>query len=171
MATLIKERRIAADIWRLLRPGADDALPVLSAPGDVVVPLALWQMRRDELVARAGRTGVWLEANEGPEPIAADLGRLALVAVNFPKFGDGRGYSTARLLRERYAYTGEVRAVGNVLQDQLPLLEKCGFDAFMLREDQDPEQALRAFDDFSESYQTSVAQPVPLFRRRSATTT
>lgn len=168
MATLIKERRIAADTWQLLRPGPDGAQPEVPAAGNVVVPLALWRARREELIARPGKLGVWLESNEGPEAIAADLGRLALVAVNFPNFADGRGYSTARLLRERYGYAGELRAVGEVLQDHLPFMERCGFDAFALREGQDPDDALRAFDDFSEAYQVSVAQPVPLFRRRAA---
>ena len=168
MATLIKERRIAADSWQLLRPGPDGAQPEVPAAGDVVVPLAVWKARREALFERPGRLGVWLDGNEGPEAIAADLGRLALVAVNFPKFGDGRGFSTARLLRERYRFAGELRAIGDVLRDQLLFLEQCGFDAFALRDDQDAEDALRAFDDFSEAYQASATQPVPLFRRRVA---
>lgn len=168
MAMLIKERRIAADSWQLLKPGPDGALPGVAATGDVVVPLALWRARREELIARSGRLGVWLEAGEGPESIAADLERFALVAVNFPKFADGRGYSSARLLRERYGYAGEVRAIGEFLPDQLPLLERCGFDAFALQDGKDPDEALRAFNDFSEAYQTSVTQPQPLFRRRPA---
>jgi len=167
MATLIKERRIAPDSWRLLAPGADRALPEVPAAGDLIVPLAVWQARRDALLARPGRLGLWLDSNEGPEAIAGDLGHFALVAVNFPKFGDGRGYSTARLLRERYRFKGELRAVGEVLRDHLLFLEMCGFDAYALRDDQDAEDALRAFADFSEAYQASVTQPVPLFRRRS----
>jgi len=111
---------------------------------------------------------VWLDANEGPEAIAADLQRFAIIAVNFPKFGDGRGYSIARLLRERYRYTGELRAIGDVLHDHLHFMKQCGFDAFVLREDQDAGEALSALDTFSDGYQTSVLRPVPLFRRRLA---
>lgn len=170
MATLIKERRISADSWQLLKPDPDGGQPGVPAAGDVVVPLALWRARREELIARPGKLGVWLQSNEGPESIAADLERFALVAVNFAKFGDGRGYSSARLLRERYCFKGELRAVGEVLRDQLLFLEQCGFDAYALRDDQDAEDALRAFDDFSEAYQASVTQPVPLFRRRAGTT-
>ena len=166
MATLIKERRIAADSWQLLRPGPDGAQPEVPAAGDVVVPLAAWQARRKALFERPGRLGVWLDSNEGPETIVADLGRLALVAVNFPTFGDGRGYSIARLLRERYGYKRELRAIGEVVRDHLFFMAGCGFDAFALREDQDPQEALAAFGDFSESYQGSVARPAPLFRRR-----
>ncbi len=170
MATLIKERRIAADSWRLLEPGTDRALPEVPAAGDLIVPLTVWQARRDALLARSGRLGLWLDSNEVPEAIAGDLGHFALVAVNFPKFGDGRGYSTARLLRERYRFKGELRAVGEVLRDHLLFLEQCGFDAYALRDDQDADDALRAFADFSEAYQASVTQPVPLFRRRAGTT-
>lgn len=170
MATLIKERRIAADSWQLLERGPAGELPEIPAGGDVIVPLALWQSRREELLSRSGRFGVWLDADEGPQAIAADLGRFALVAVNFPKFGDGRGYSTARLLRERCGYQGEIRAVGDVLRDHLYFMAQCGFDAFALREDQDPQEALAALDDFSEAYQASALRPAPLFRRRLAAT-
>ena len=166
MATLIKERRIVADSWRLLKRGPKGELPEVPARGDVIVPLALWLERREELLAYPDKLGVWLDANEGPEALAGDVQRFALIAVNFPKFGDGRGFSIARLLRERYGYQGELRAVGQVGRDHLYYLESCGFDAFLLRDGEDPEEALAAFDDFSESYQASVKQPIPLFRRR-----
>jgi uncharacterized protein (DUF934 family) len=97
---------------------------------------------------------------------AERIGALGIIAVNFPKYGDGRGYSIARLLRERYGFKGELRAVGVVARDHLQLMAQCGFDSFLLREGEDTQAALAAFDDFSESYQTSAAQPVPLFRRR-----
>ena len=100
--------------------------------------------------------------------VAGELGRAARVEVNFPKFGDGRGYSIARLLRERYGYRGELRAVGHITRDLLFYLESCGFDAFELRAGEDPHEALASFEDFSEAYQASVARPQPLFRRRPA---
>ena len=98
---------------------------------------------------------------------AERIGTLGIIAVNFPKYGDGRGYSIARLLRERYGYKGELRAVGVVGRDHLQLMAQCGFDSFLLREGEDVQNALAAFDDFSETYQASAAQPVPLFRRRA----
>jgi len=145
-------------------------LPEVPARGGVIVPLALWLARREELLPRAetGTLGVWLDANEGPEALAADAQRLPLVAVNFPKFGDGRGYSIARLLRERYGFKGELRAIGDVLHDHLFFMAQCGFDAFALREDQDAQEALSVFGTFSDSYQGSVLRPAPLFRRRLA---
>ena len=111
---------------------------------------------------------VRLEPHEDPAGVAARLATAARVEVNFPKFGDGRGYSIARLLRERYGYGGELRAVGEVARDNLSYLESAGFDAFELRDGEDPTEALAAFDDFSEAYQASAKRPVPLFRRRPA---
>jgi len=119
------------------------------SPPDLVV-FELGSENADDLVALAGR-----------------IGTLKVIAVNFPKYGDGRGYSIARLLRERYAYKGELRAVGVVARDHLLAMEQCGFDAFLLREGEDAQAALAAFDDFSEAYQASAAQPAPLFRRRT----
>ena len=109
-----------------------------------------------------------LEPTDDPAAFAEQLGRAARVEVNFPKFGDGRGYSIGRLVRERYGYRGELRAVGHITRDLLFYLESCGFDAFELRPGEDPQEALAGFDDFSEAYQASVARPQPLFRRRSA---
>lgn len=163
MAQIIKHRTVIQDSWQLLKQGAIAALPFSA---DVIVPLAMWTSERAALSFRLGRIGVWLETDADPAALAPDLPRFDLIAVRFASFADGRGYTLARLLRERYGYRGELRAIGDVLRDQLYYLSRCGFDAFALRADQDPEQALAAFDDFSEAYQTSVERPDPLFRRR-----
>ncbi len=94
-----------------------------------------------------------LEPADDPRAIADKLPGLKVVAVNFPKYGDGRGYSIGRLLRERYGYKGELRAVGVVARDHLQLLAQCGFDSFQLRDGEDAVEALKGLDDFSESYQ------------------
>ena len=167
MATLIKNRRLVADSWQRLKRAADGALPELPARGDYIVPLALWLARRDELLQRPGKLGVWLDSHEEPEAIAADVGRFDAIVVNFPKYQDGRGFSIARLLRERYGYKGELRAVGHITRDHLYYMQGCGFDAFELREGEDAAEALSSFDDFSEAYQASAARPLPLFRRRA----
>ena len=168
MASVIKHRELVADNWQLLKRGADGTSPQIPLAGDIIVPLGLWLEHRDVLLFRAGRLGVWLDAGEDPAQVAADLSHFALVAVHFPQATDGRGYSTARLLRERYGWRGELRAIGDVLRDQLFYLARCGFDAWALRADQDAAAALAAFDDFSEAYQASVERPLPLFRRRAA---
>jgi uncharacterized protein (DUF934 family) len=166
---LIKNRKVVTDNWQRLEAaaGAPAALP---PSGDLIVPLAVWLERRAELVARSGRNGVWLDSADDPACIALDLKHLALIAVNFPRFTDGRGYSIARLLRERYGWKDELRAVGDILRDQLLYLERSGFDAFDLAAGQYPDAALTAFGDFTEAYQANVSQPVPLFRRRRDTT-
>ncbi len=107
-----------------------------------------------------------LEPADDPAAFAHRLGAVSRVEVNFPSFTDGRGYSIARLLRERHGYVGELRAVGDVQRDHLFNLARCGFDTFLLRKDEDADEALAAFDDFSETYQASVEEPQPLFRRR-----
>jgi uncharacterized protein (DUF934 family) len=163
MSPLLRAREVVEDRWQ--RVGSDEAV----GPGaDVLVPLVRWQKERDALLARPGRVGVLLGPADDPAAVAADVDRLDLIAVDFPHFTDGRGYSTARLLRERYGYHGELRAVGDVLRDQVFYLKRVGFDTFALRADQDPEDAKKALDDFSEAYQTSVDRPQPLFRRRVA---
>jgi len=161
---VIRDRRVAADHWRLLETG--EAVPSREA---VIVPLATWQAQRDALEVRTGRLGLWLEGDTDPAAIAGELSHFVLVAIHFPKFTDGRGYSAARLLRERHGYTGELRAIGDVLRDQLPELARCGFDSFALRAGENAEAALQSLDDLPEIYAASTGQPVPLFRRRTAT--
>jgi len=107
-----------------------------------------------------------LEPQDDLSVFSEKIKNAARIDVNFPKFGDGRGFSIARLLRSRYGYKGELRAVGEVARDHLYYMEQCGFDAFLLRAGEDAAEALAAFDDFTERYQSTAAQPLPLFRRR-----
>ena len=161
--------RVENDVWRTLGLQADEDLSHLPA-GPILVPLAVWKERRAELIARGAPFGVWLEADDEPGDLAADVDQLAVIAVHFPKFGDGRGYSIGALLRSRYAYRGELRAFGDIGRDHLFYLARCGFDAFRLPGERDPEDALAAFNDFSLRYQGSVDDPLPLFRKRLAGT-
>ena len=168
MSKIIKNGQIIDDAWLVLKLSEEQAPESVSIPEvPTLLPLAVWLARKEEILARRQPVGIWLESNEGPETIANDLKHFTIIGVNFPKFADGRGYSIARLLRERFAYTGEIRALGDVLQDQLFLLKRCGFDAFALRADKDIEAALAGFTVFSESYQAAIDQPQPLFRRRA----
>ncbi|WP_153099878.1 DUF934 domain-containing protein [Paraburkholderia hayleyella] len=171
MALIIKNRMIVDDGWSVVRPAEDGTLPAVAAlpGGPLLLPLALWQAEREALSARpAAELGVWLSPDSEPAEIVADFAHIALIAVDFPVFRDGRGYSIARLLRERYGYQGELRAIGDVLRDQLGYLARCGFDAFAVRADKDLHDALKAFDEFTVQYQGAVDQPEPLFRRRAA---
>jgi len=166
---IIKNESIVDDTWTILKLVEGKTPEAAALPEqNAIVPLLMWQTRKDELIGRGQPIGVWLDSNEGPEAIAADLKHFTLIAINFPKFADGRGFSSARLLRERYGYAGELRAIGDVLQDQLYFLKRCGFDAYAVRADKDIVAALAGLKDFSESYQAAVDQPQPLFRRRAA---
>lgn len=173
MPDIIKHQSVIEDDWKVLRLAENETpLSVRLPVGPLLVPVAVWRARRAELIAREYEhgwpLGVWLAAEEGPESIAADLDDFTVIGVDFPKFSDGRGYSAARLLRERHGYRGELRAIGDVLRDQLFYLQRCGFDAFALRSDQDRGEALAGLKDFDEAYQAAADQPLPLFRRRTA---
>ena len=163
MPLLTKDRTVIDDRWALL----PETAAIADVPGSspAIVPLALWAAQHDALAVR-NDIGVWLKPADDPDALAGDVARLPLIAIDFPKFADGRGYSTARLLREKYRYTGELRAIGEILRDQLYYLRQCGFDTFALQPGRNVADALAAFGDFSENYQATVAQPVPLFRRR-----
>jgi uncharacterized protein (DUF934 family) len=166
MQRIIKNGEVINETWHLLAKDATlDGLPNCD---DLIVPLALWRDHAHALKARDGGLGVWLEAGEEIEEIADQLDNFQVIALNFPAFTDGRHSSTAYMLRTRYGYTGEVRAIGDVLRDQMFALKRCGFDAFAVREDKDPYDALKGLEDFSEVYQASADQPLPLFRRRRA---
>ena len=166
MALIIKDRNVVTDPWLRLELNADGGIPAAPPSRDIIVPLAMWREQRVHLLVRPARLGVWLDSHEEPAAIAEDLKLFGVVAVNFPTFGDGRGFSTARLLRERFGWKGELRAVGDIFRDQLFFLASCGFDAFALREGEDPREALAGFRVFSDPYQASVERPLPLFRRR-----
>lgn len=163
MAEIIREGRVVADHWQVLRP-SEGQLPAELPAGPVLVPLATWLERHIELTAR-GQVSVWLSGTDDPAQLAPWLAQLSLLAVDFPKFTDGRGFSVAYLLRSRLGYRGELRAIGDVLPDQLFYLRRVGFDAFAVRADKDIRKALQLMQPFSEAYQGSWDNPVPAFRR------
>ena len=113
------------DQWIVL----DDEAP-LHAEGAIVVSLKRWLSQRDALSSRTAPVGVALEAGADAQAHLADLAERPLVALGFAKFADGRAFSYARLLRDRHAFRGELRAIGDVLIDEIPLMLRCGFDSF-----------------------------------------
>lgn len=164
---VIKNKAVVDDDWRVLRLTETDTAEGLTIPaGKVVVPLAVWQAQRATLQTR-GDLGVWLNSDESAESLAKDLDQFALIAVNFPKFADGRGYTIAQQLRVRLNYCGELRAIGDVLRDQLFYMQRVGFDAFEVRADKNIDAALLGLSDFSVRYQASSDEPQPLFRRET----
>lgn len=165
MRNIIKNKAVVPDDWTVLRLGENETPETVLVPaGKAIVPLKVWQAQRAALEGRAD-LGVWIGSSERPEELKNDIGRFTLIAVDFPKFADGRGYSIAYNLRARLGYTGELRAIGDVLRDQLFFMQRVGFDAFAVREDRDIHDALKGLTDFSEPYQSSWDRKSPLFRR------
>ncbi len=160
---VIKDNQIIEDNWtRVDTVEAEQVLP----DGDIIVPFSYWKQNRDALKGRAGNLAVCLNGDDRVEELAADLGQFSLVALDFPAFKDGRCYSHARLMRDRYGFKGDLRAVGDVLRDQLFYLKRCGFSSFFIRHDKDINDALKAFNDFSVKYQTAADGALPVYRLR-----
>ena len=141
-----------------------EAIP---ATGPVIVSLDQWKAHRDELLKRGTPLGIRLHSDQPPELIAADVQHFAVVALEFPKFRDGRAYSYARLLRERYGFKGELRAVGEVLLEQLFFMLRTGFDAFEIVSADPLKDYRTALADFSVWYQpTADGRPTAMQLRR-----
>lgn len=161
---LIRDDALADDNFVAL---ADDA--PLPSEGAVLVSLARWQKEREALLARGQPVGVRLKSDESPELISDGLGRLGLIALEFPKFRDGRAYSYARILRERYGYRGELRAVGDVLMEQLHFMLRTGFNAFEIEGPDPLGQYRTAKAEFSVWYQpTGDGRPTAVSLRHRA---
>ncbi len=145
---LLKNGMIVDDPWSDL---ADDA--ALPASGPIIVSLARWQAERDALTARGEKIGVRVANTVNAAELAGDVAHFALVALAFPKFNDGRAFSQARLLRERYRFAGEIRATGAVLRDQLLFMQRCGFDSFVVADPGAVEAWSKATRDIGVFYQ------------------
>lgn len=151
---IIKDRSIVEDRWQRI---ADEA--PLPGSGDIIVSFKRWQQERAALLSRQDGLGVVIGNGTSADDIKDDLRHFRLVAIEFPQFKDGRGYSYARLLRERYRYPHEIRAIGNVLRDQLLPMWRCGINAFELDAGRSLDDALKAFNDFSVRYQPAADGP------------
>ncbi|MDV3503617.1 DUF934 domain-containing protein [Marinobacter sp. M-5] len=161
-----RDGTISADTWVVVpRPADGDALSIPDQPA--LIPADLWLAGKEHFEGRDD-IGVWFDSHDEPEILDGLVNELKLIAVNFPKFSDGRGYSIARLLRERFGYQNELRAIGDVLLDQLQFMKRCGFDSYALREDKDATKAARSLSFFSQGYQAATDTDMPLFRRRAS---
>ena len=162
---LIKHGKLVEDIWH----DTDDFTDVqaLAALGPVIVSLELWQQQRDAILALGGEIGLRLVPGQTPDLVTADLHRFTLIALEFTKFTDGRAYSQARLLRQRHGYKGELRAVGQVLRDQLAFMVRCGFDSFSVDSQRHAQAILDAEAEFAHWYQPAQdgGSTIPALRR------
>lgn len=165
MRKIIRDKAIVQDDWNVLTLAEGETAEAVNVPaGRQIVPLAVWLAQKPALSARTD-VGVWIASDERPETLKDDISALPLIAVDFPNFADGRGYSIAYNLRARLGFTGELRAIGDVLRDQLFYMQRVGFNAFATRADRSIDDALKGLTDFSDVYQTSWDQKSPLFRR------
>ena len=166
MSMLITNRQAARNDWTLLQSASGaDAFSALRGR-KVLLPLELIESEEEEARAQLGAVGVWLDSHQDLASIEGRVTDFPIVAFNFPVFSDGRSFSLARRLRNDLGFTGEIRAIGDVLRDQLFFLERCGFNSYALRGDQDLDECLAAFDDFSATYTATTLNKEPLFRRR-----
>ncbi|MFA5983485.1 MAG: DUF934 domain-containing protein [Methylococcaceae bacterium] len=147
---IIKNQQIIDDTWLSLAD--DDAIKT----GDICISLSRWQQDKAQLINHQGLLGVQIEPTEVISDIAADLGQFAMVAINFPVFSDGRGFSHAQMLSGQYGYTGEIRAVGQFMVEQVFYLSRVGFNSFCLANPAELPGALASLNDFSVSYQLAV---------------
>ncbi|MDH2915550.1 MAG: DUF934 domain-containing protein [Gallionella sp.] len=162
---IIKDKQVVNDSWQVLRLHEGDAADSIAVPqGNYLVPLPVWNCQWEALCGRR-ELGLWLGGLERAEDIPDDVNRFPVIAIDIHKFTDGRGYTLAYRLRKQYGYRGELRAMGDVLLDQLSYLKRVGFDSFALRADQNLQRALSGFDTFSVKYQASVDVAAPLFNR------
>ena len=162
---IIKDGKIVVDDWEIIKLADDQFAETIDIPnGKVIVPLSVWQTQYDALSSR-GNVGFWLASSERADTLKNAIHSLPVVAIDFPKFSDGRGYSLAYNVRARLGYLGELRAIGDVLRDQLFYMQRVGFNSFVIRSDRKIEDALKGLTDFSVSYQTSIDHKSPLFRR------
>jgi uncharacterized protein (DUF934 family) len=158
---LLKNGKIVDDVWAFV-PDEHD----LSPGGCVTVSLSRFLSQEDQLTARNEAVGVRLEPSDDPGLLATHLDRVRLIELNFPKYTDGRAFSQAELLRRRYGYAGELRAVGQVLHDQLAMMVRTGFDAMVL-DTVNPEAIYQsAVGEFSEAYQPAADGRLSVFEKR-----
>ena len=146
---VFKDEQMIADSWSFL--GSEEALPDTEQP--VVFPCARWLEQHEQCIEYPGLKGLALANTDSLSQLVPDLALLQLICIDFPAPGDGRGYSLARILRERYDYRGELRAIGAVQLDQLHLLKRVGFNAFTLPENQHVSEVAKFMKPFSASYQ------------------
>jgi uncharacterized protein (DUF934 family) len=157
---LVKDGVQVDDLWKSADDGED--LP----DGPAIVTLARWRSERDRLDARNAPLGIRLESDASVADIAADLGRFSLVALEFPVFTDGRPFSMARQLRDRYGFEGEIRAVGDVLRDQILFMVRCGFDAFEMQGEDGAKDWRAAMSEFGVFYQPGADRRPNVLQRR-----
>ena len=163
MPQIIKDHQLVENLWSVAEP-LTEATTSINIPSNTLLSLNDWNAHQEAISERED-IGLLLETSADLNTVLGSIATIPIIAIRFNAFADGRGFSLGRLLRERYRFGGELRAIGAPIRDQLSYLTRCGFNAFELAEHYDPLEAIASLKDFSESYQTAVDQTEPLFRR------
>lgn len=160
MQNLINETSVLENKWQLITKEDADL-----SQENIMIPSQVWLENKEALSSRKD-VSIWFAGDADLEAFG-DLSQFDVVGINFPAFADGRGYSLARLISERLNFKGEIRAIGDVLIDQLFFMKRCGFNSYLLKEGLDAEKALNYFSTFSDPYQLAADLKDPLFRRKA----
>ena len=162
---LIKNNQIVKDEWVLISQEEIFDENKYCEEQNLILPLSFWLTNRSFFIQHSN-IGVWINSDEDPSRIGSDCNQIPLIAINFPIFTDGRGYSAAKILRDNFNFRGELRAIGDILCDQMYFYRKCGFTSYSVRGDTDPKKAIRSLNDFSMNYQAVSDHNQPIFHKR-----
>ena len=162
-ATILSRGQLVDDNWMLVEDGRTE---IASAGGKVIVTLARWRAERETLVAAHAAVGVLVPNTADIEAVFAEIADRALIVLQFPAFTDGRALSQAMVLRKRLGFTGELRAVGDVIQDLVFWLGRCGFDSIVPRKDENLEACRAALNEIKVAYQAAADEHTPVWIRR-----
>lgn len=164
MPKLVKDGKVIDDNYRIVE--SDNALTKLDQETLYLLPVDLWLENLATNTLKQA-CGVWLDSDQPPALLGTSLQQAEVIAINFPAFTDGRSFSYARELRDTLKFSGEIRAIGNYIRDQMYYLKRCGVNSFSFNETSAAEKALNSLNDFSDNYQASADQTIPAFKRRA----
>jgi uncharacterized protein (DUF934 family) len=161
MQKLINQTSEIENTWTLISDETSDL-----SQANIMIPAGYWLANQAEFSSRKD-VSIWFAGDANIEEFKDKLDQFAVIGIDFPAFADGRGYSIAHLIIERQNYRGELRAIGDVLIDQLFFMKRCGFNTYLLKDELEPKVALEYFETFSEPYQLAVDIKDPIFRRKA----
>ncbi|MCW8886376.1 MAG: DUF934 domain-containing protein [Motiliproteus sp.] len=167
MPLIIDQQPVQQDSWTYLasEEGVAPDLSSVADSSDLLVDWSCFQQCKEQLLGRSGGLGVRIDGFANLDELSCDLDQLSLVAIEFPSFADGRGFSQARLLRDSLGFAGQIRAVGDVTWDRLRFMHRCGFDAMEVSEDRYSEDMLKAFGEIEVRLQGAADDPRPIYRQ------
>jgi len=166
MPKLIKNRELSNNPWQRINT-AEECEGIAFGEGQWILPASEFKRRAENAEALPANLGIWYSTDTDPATLEKPHPDVQVICIDFPVFTDGRGFTLARSLREYHEFTGDIRATGNFIQDQLFYLSRCGFSSFEVSDDANIDSMLASLCDFTVTYQAAMDEAQPLFRRRS----